>query len=421
MQSELVSKLIFFSLFPEHESNLRVDSFTKLTSKEERKLRSLLIDQRLSPIFIDSIIKNNLLDLFSSKFLKEINGHGKILQLYTFQTLNVLKEIADHFNESKQEYTVLKGPYLSLFCYNDLSLRPLRDLDILIPEEDIYLASRSLMSLGFRFKDYASEVDLEEIIKLRVNKSHQLPVFFRDGVSVELHIRATKPKHFIRCPLSKDLMERSERKEVFNSRINFPSVEDNFIHLCEHSLLHHNLNNGSLILSDIFFLLQSKVLDGDYIISKVQKKSLDKVLRVLLNILASKTNAFSKNEILFNHFIEENDAQIKKLIYISEELILSSATESYALRESKEGIIQSNFLSFKYFLTIFKGLKVDRSLYIQRGVKQNKLNLVLLFFYNLKIKISNNLRVISLLVFMRKTIKKKLLYKNELNFWILED
>ena len=101
MQTELVSKLIFFSLFPEHESNLKVDSFTKLTSKEERKLRSLLIDQRLSPIFIDSIIKNNLLELFSSKFLKEINEHGKILQLYTLLEL-------------EQEFIIVLKPIMML-------------------------------------------------------------------------------------------------------------------------------------------------------------------------------------------------------------------------------------------------------------------------------------------------------------------
>ena len=67
-------------------------------------------------------------------------------------TIHCSNKIFKKLNDNNIKFIPLKGAQLILFYNFDLSLRPIRDLDILVKENDIPRIVEILSDLGFFFK-----------------------------------------------------------------------------------------------------------------------------------------------------------------------------------------------------------------------------------------------------------------------------
>jgi hypothetical protein len=82
-------------------------------------------------------------------------------QQNTFRMLALcgeMERIAQTLSDAQIRVLFLKGPGLAIDLYGDLSLRTSRDLDLLIPVEDLAQAERLLVSLGYVKDDYMKTV-----------------------------------------------------------------------------------------------------------------------------------------------------------------------------------------------------------------------------------------------------------------------
>lgn len=153
----------------------------------------------------------------------------------TFLMLQLTKEmtrICNHLTDCGIRAMMLKGPVLAMQLYGDLSHRTSKDLDILVAAEDVELAEKVMLELGYEATDH--EHKLNDNWR---NKLHHISFEHRKlGVQVEIHWRFN--------PYSRDshrfeeLWERKKAVPIMNETFAGLGNEDLFYYLADHGSRH---------------------------------------------------------------------------------------------------------------------------------------------------------------------------------------
>lgn len=121
--------------------------------------------------------------------------------------MRLLREILDACSGRGIQVVVLKGAALCNILYVDIALRPMSDLDILVPRRDAWAVQQILTELGFTAPSAAPSRFMSH--------HHHLPVasIRREGLgmNVEVHHNALNPD----CPVSLTLDELSDQPRVY--------------------------------------------------------------------------------------------------------------------------------------------------------------------------------------------------------------
>lgn len=173
-----------------------------------------------------------------------------------------LRLATGHLDAAGIRCCVLKGPRLAWGCYPEPGLRPMRDIDLLVPEADVLRAAAVLGEAGFAMAAGAAALSGE------LDDDKHLPLLWHDGlgVAVELHRRLSDlPKrHGYHVPQldSAAMLARSERVSLNGLPARCPLPDDLLAHLMVHALYGHRLDCGPLVLADIHFLLATGQVDA---------------------------------------------------------------------------------------------------------------------------------------------------------------
>jgi hypothetical protein len=185
---------------------------------------------------------------------------GRLVNLALLAGLRLAGEV---LTKADIKFTALKGPRLAWHGYPEAALRPMRDLDLLVPEKDARRAEEVLCGAGF--ESDRSEAALREALA-----DHQhLPPLWHPGLKIrlELHHRLTDPpaRHGYRVPQldAAQVIAASETLDLSGVAVPCPSAIDLLAHLMVHALYGHRLDCGPLVLADIYFLLASEKIDGE--------------------------------------------------------------------------------------------------------------------------------------------------------------
>ena len=164
--------------------------------------------------------------------------------------------------EGKFPHIFLKGAYLAYLAYPQPGLRPMRDLDILLPKKSVMKAFNYLIEQGAERTPY-SQAHPEAAFELL----HHLPPLYSPSktLSMELHVELfhdeRRPEGQIDLGQDQDFWDRCIQRNLSGETLNFISPTDLLLHLIEHAVYGHQFNNGPLILSDISFLLDTHQID----------------------------------------------------------------------------------------------------------------------------------------------------------------
>ena len=137
------------------------------------------------------------------------------------------------------EVIVLKGFYLAQMVYQNVALRPMGDVDILVRKDDLSRVDELLEQLGYHRQ-------LPEIDPLSPDRPYQRS-YLNDAASleIEVHWHLFTPD----APFELDtngLWARSRRASIAGVAVLVLSPEDNLLHLCLHNSFHHRFNRFSL-------------------------------------------------------------------------------------------------------------------------------------------------------------------------------
>jgi len=137
----------------------------------------------------------------------------------------------------------LKGIHLAELVYDNLALRPMADIDLLTPFDQLELAYETMIELGYTpYKPVKTEKDYR--------KHQHLPPFLKaSAASVEIHWITIPPS----MPMGFDpqgLWDRAQPATIAGLPTRILSPEDLLIHLCTHTC-QHEFNLGLKPLVDI--------------------------------------------------------------------------------------------------------------------------------------------------------------------------
>lgn len=159
-------------------------------------------------------------------------------------------------------YAALKGARLAWHAYAHPALRPMRDIDILVPPDRAGAVYRALVAQGF-----SPEPGDKTPVDIAIRQHKHLPglIDAATGIRVEVHLRlfehiAAAKAGAVLCNPEALLARREWIKLGRQPIACLPSTET-LLHLLIHSAYEHRFDNGPQILHDIAALLACEEID----------------------------------------------------------------------------------------------------------------------------------------------------------------
>jgi hypothetical protein len=198
--------------------------------------------------------------------------------LYGLEQRLVLARVGELLDARGISNVALKGSALAFTIYPQPAMRPLRDIDVLVPADRAEEAHRLLQQNGFSRAPWAKEYGTEF--------NHQLPelVSDRHGVTVEIHHRIYSRGWNGDAALCALLLETAQPVNVGGKTCHLAAPLANLLHLTVHATLHNCFDNGPLTISDVHHLWRHPDLDKQAVVRTAEQLSLGRPLALLLAI-----------------------------------------------------------------------------------------------------------------------------------------
>jgi hypothetical protein len=143
-----------------------------------------------------------------------------------------LKEILQAFEAASIQSLALKGIALAHLVYPEPGMRPMRDIDLLVPEPEIEKAAQTLIQLGYRSDDQQA--------RMLPPGHHHIPALGRQvegmTLNVELHHRLYPEVHYYPSYSFLELSERSVPFQLNGLAARTLGYEDLLEHVYRHAL-----------------------------------------------------------------------------------------------------------------------------------------------------------------------------------------
>ena len=137
-----------------------------------------------------------------------------------------LRPVLRRLRHSGIPVIVLKGAYLAEAVYGDVALRPMGDVDLLVPRAELPRAQAILLDMG---GVHQQTEDIESLCR----KRHHLPPVVIRGVTIEIHWTIASPTAPMRIDAA-GLLDRARPATIAGVEVLALSPEDLLLHLCLH-------------------------------------------------------------------------------------------------------------------------------------------------------------------------------------------
>ena len=192
----------------------------------------------------DSVVKNSIdrgiapllyqkLPLLSNKCEIPQTIQSKLQQAY-YKTFSRSALLYEHFRKVAEAFALqgipviaLKGIYLSESLYQDIGLRQMSDIDLLVKPTDASACFEILLGLGFK-----QENDIESDFEKKLEVVHYTPMVL-NGVTIEIHIKLHQNNERYCLPVA-DLWSNAIPVVINNSSVYSLNRNDLLIYLCIH-------------------------------------------------------------------------------------------------------------------------------------------------------------------------------------------
>ena len=279
------------------------------TSKQDRKkILKTIKSNKYSPIFLKYLLERKIYDLFTKDEIADLETNSR---RYQIQNLEIIKEVLNInkiFKKNNLNPVYLKG--VALFHeFEDISLRPANDIDVLFSEKEVCRAYKVLKDNGYEEFRTApmSQGQLEGYAK----KHHDFPELCRNtNIMIELHHRITSPNDFDICPLKNQILKNKTLFNFYEIDIYKPNINDLLIHLILHFSTQNFFENQIRTFFDISQIEKNYNIDWNEVCSSVNNIKIKKAILLSLGVLNfnfKMTNNFESLRSEFSEFFPENE------------------------------------------------------------------------------------------------------------------
>jgi hypothetical protein len=146
-----------------------------------------------------------------------------------------LSEVCSALASEDIEVAILKGAHLAGIVYDDVALRPMTDLDILVKQKDLFKVERILLRMGY---GPSGRPGIEE----QCAKHHHLIPFTKQGKPpIEVHWTICPVGSPFRIDMN-DIWGRAKKTTLAGATVFLLSPEDLLMHMCLHISFNHKFN-----------------------------------------------------------------------------------------------------------------------------------------------------------------------------------
>lgn len=233
---------------------------------------------RLAPLLYAALKARDLLRTLPEGVVQNLRAayfRANIANWFAFQELG---QLLDCFNRERLPVVLLKGCALAGTLYPDMTLRPMVDLDVLVPEAELSHIAKLLAGQGyFPFMEPGDGFQQTLRNEQAYAREGQIPI----AVDVHWHLMAGK-YYSTRIPIDW-FWQRTTALTVGDRSALVLSPEPQLLHLVAHLVLHHS-GEGLLWSFDIALLLERyrDRLRWDEVVKGARSFGLDQILRTAI-------------------------------------------------------------------------------------------------------------------------------------------
>lgn len=250
---------------------------------ERKKLITGICNNKFSSIYLKYIFSEKIDVLFTKSELSILKNHANRFQIQNLEIVKEVLHIDRIFKENNLSPVYLKGVAL-MKEYEDISLRPSNDIDILFKEKEVFKAYEILKNNGYmEFRNI--QLSKSELVKFSKEKHHLPELCRKTRIMIELHHRVTSVQDFEKCPLSQKIFNEKVSFDFYGTRIFKPSLNDLITHLILHYSIQNFFNNSLRIFFDIHQIKKNYNIDWEGVIQSHKNNKLKKAILLTLEIL----------------------------------------------------------------------------------------------------------------------------------------
>ena len=261
-------KLIALLLNCLHLDQGRLDKclLAALSAQEWEDLVALAADQRVRALLYHNLLTRGLEDMVPENILQTLKDFYTQNTLHNLRYSNELKKIVIACADENVSVLVLKGIYLAHVIYDQIGLREMNDIDLLVKKEDLARATEIMIASGYR------PLEPFSIDWIVTSTFHHPPPFVKPNVAgVEIHWSIAQPEISPRFDIM-DLWNQAAPAKIAQTEMLCLNPEDVLSYLCFHNA-QHAFGFGLRPYCDIQATIDhfSHALDWDQILERVQR------------------------------------------------------------------------------------------------------------------------------------------------------
>lgn len=209
-----------------------------LSPQAWNELFALARQHNVAPLLQRALRASGALGELPNDIRRRLEEERRATALDNLRNYGQFQRIARALRERGVPVIALKGLHLAELVYRDISLRPMSDLDLLVPHSQLESAVAALLALEFDLnRGLSSGYD--------VGLSHR-----RLGILVEVHWTLAQPAEPYTPPIE-DIWRSAEPARLGDADAQVMSPEFLLLHVCAHLAYHHLFSFDLRSLCDI--------------------------------------------------------------------------------------------------------------------------------------------------------------------------
>lgn len=297
-----------------------------INEEDKELLLSYSVRNKVAPV-----LKEKLANISCNLFGNNAEQSAYTRRLYV-KRFAMIKDVISEFEKKNIKYAVLKGAYLGDIAYNNLSLREVNDIDILIRQEDIKAVKEVCLECGFvsgkadRVNKKIEHYTRKQEIAFARN-THQIATMVKIDIDevlgfydtvIDFNFKLLWGEYQGESIVSDEFLEHTKSFKDSNGYIyNVLEAPYNFVQLCLHAYKEANglfflkLNQGLFLRAflDIYFYVikMGDELDKDMIVKLVQRYNIASYVYFILFIIEELFGQDERIHVLLQSVEDEAD------------------------------------------------------------------------------------------------------------------
>jgi len=232
----------------------------------------LALRHGVAPLLQRALRSNGRLALLPQSVRTRLDEASRAVALDNLRNYGQFRRIATALTERGVPLIALKGLHLAELVYRDISLRPMADLDILVPHAQVDAAVAALAALDFELSNKAPG-------------GYDLSLSHRSlGTLVEVHWTLATPEEPYTPPIE-HIWRSAVTVRLGDAQVQVMSPEFLLLHVCTHLACHHLFAFDLRALCDIVEIVQAHPdLDWDTVVDQGRRHGWERGVAAALRL-----------------------------------------------------------------------------------------------------------------------------------------